>query len=445
MKTKLIFFTLLSLPFLSFGQEEPAPLTAEERKEVIDSISTILDRSYVFPDIGKQIAEHLRSREGTGAYAAIDSPVELAQILTEDVRAINNDLHLRVGFNPRLIADWRSTESPEDSIAFVERQRRASQQNNYGFKEVKILDGNIGYLSLSDFYHVDEAAGATAEAAMNFLSNADALIIDLRQNGGGSPSMIQLISSYLFGTNPVHLNTFYYRPQDEYSQTWTLPYVPGTRRPDMDVYILTSSRTFSAAEEFSYNLRNLERATLVGEVTGGGAHPGGTQIATDRFTVWVPTGRAINPITKTNREGTGVKPHIEVPADDALMTARIKAIEKLLAEADEEAQSQYQWALDGLKAQQTEVQLDDKTMQSHAGKYGPRTVFMENGQLYYQRDGRGKYRMIPMSEDTFWFEEIDFFRLKVMKEDGEVKGLMGLYNNGATDQNKRDETDGIKP
>jgi hypothetical protein len=412
----------------------------EEKKEVIDSVSAILDRYYVFPEIGAAIGRHLQEKLAKGAYEELTDPMGFAEILTEDVRSVNNDLHLRVRFDPEGIAERRNTVTPEDSIAFIQRQRRMEQKSNYGFKEVKVLDGNIGYLNLSGFFNVDEFSGATASAAMNFLSNTDALIIDLRMNGGGSPAMIQLITSYLYDSEPVHLNTFYYRPLDDYTQTWTLPYVSGKRRPDIDVYVLTSSRTFSAAEEFSYNLRNLERATLVGEVTGGGAHPGGTQIATDRFTVWVPTGRAINPITKTNWEGTGVQPHIEVPADEALLVARMKAIEKLAAKSEGPEQFQYEWALAGLKATQNPASPDEALLKSYAGKYGPRTLIYENGHLYYQREGRAKYQLIPMSEDTFMMDGLAYFRLKVNVKDGKAISLTGMYDNGRTDQSKRDIT-----
>ncbi|MCB0707064.1 MAG: hypothetical protein KDC34_17230 [Saprospiraceae bacterium] len=444
----ILKYFLLGFLFLStaaIAQEAPPPLTSNERKEVIDSISTILEREYVFPEIGKEISAHLQQKHKDGAYNSITDPIEFSQVLSEDVRAINNDLHLRVRFSPEMIAEWQNTISPEDSLAMEARQRRSGQLNNYGFQEVKLLDGNIGYLNLTGFYNVTEEAGQTAQAAMNFLSNADALIIDLRSNGGGSPSMIQLITSYLYGPEPVHLNTFYYRPQEDLSQTWTLPYVPGKRRPDIDVYVLTSSGTFSAAEEFSYNLRNLERATLIGEVTGGGAHPGGTRIATDRFTVWVPSGRAINPITKTNWEGTGVQPHIEVPADQALNVAQIKAIEKLLEKSDDDSKFLYEWALIGLQAAQNPVTVDKALLESYAGKYGPRTLSYENGKLYYQREGRNKYELTALDTDLFMAEGISGFRIKINVENGEITGLTGLYNNGHSDQNKRDQTAKIKP
>ena len=143
--------------------------------------------------------------------------------------------------------------------------------------------------------------------------------------------MVALISSYLFGAEPVHLNDLYWREGDSTHQWWTLPYVPGKRYGDKrPVFLLTAKRTFSAAEEFTYNLKNLKRATIVGETTGGGAHPGGGRRVNAHFMVWVPSGRAINPYSKTNWEGTGVKPDIDVPADQALKVAHIEAMKKVL-------------------------------------------------------------------------------------------------------------------
>jgi C-terminal processing protease CtpA/Prc len=140
--------------------------------------------------------------------------------------------------------------------------------------------------------------------------------------------MIGLITSYLFDDR-VHLNDFYYRERDEMQQFWTWPFVQGRRfGKSKPVYILTSNRTFSAAEEFTYNLKHLKRATIVGETTGGGAHPGGPRRINDHFSVWVPSGRAINPVTKTNWEGTGIEPDIKVEAKQALKAAHLDALKK---------------------------------------------------------------------------------------------------------------------
>ena len=412
------------------GQNQAPPLKKEEQKEVVDSVSQLLNDNYVFPEVAKEMTALIRQQLEKGAYEGISNPNQFADKLTEDLRSICKDKHLRVRFSPEQVAMMREHRDDEGTPeAYIVGMRR----NNFGFKEIKILEGNIGYLDLRGFNDT-RYAGETAVAAMNFLSSADALIIDLRNNGGGSPSMIQLITSYLYDAEPVHLNNFYWRPTDEHTQTWTLPHVSGKRRPDMDVYVLTSSRTFSAAEEFSYNLKNLERATLVGETTGGGAHPGGTQIATDRFTVWVPQGRAINPITNTNWEGTGVEPHVKVSAKKALATAHLKAIEKLMEDTEDQGHKErLGWQASFLRAKTDPLEIGDAILASYAGSFGPRTLIFEEGKLFYQREGNPKYELIPLAEDLFMFEEASYFRLKIMKEDGEVIGLKGLYDNGHTD------------
>ena len=247
--------------------------------------------------------------------------------------------------------------------------------------------------------------------------------------------MIQLISSYLFGSDPVHLNNFYYRPADRHTQTWTLPHVSGKRRPDIDVYVLTSNRTFSAAEEFTYNLKNLKRATIIGETTGGGAHPGGTRIATERFTVWVPTGRAINPITNTNWEGTGVSPDISTNATDALNTAQLEAFKKLHSKSTGDKKNYYEWKLVSLKAKQKPVQVNEDVLKSYAGTYGPRVITYENGKLMYQRGTNPKARLIPLENNLFELEDAPYFRVKFIVENNKVVALEGLYDDGRSERN----------
>ncbi len=437
-------FLLPALIFMWFfnsslsAQNDIINVTTEERKLVLDSITSILERDYVFSDVAMEMNAFVKKRFNEGAYNKVTDPFAFGQILTSDLQQVSNDRHLRVRFEPENIANRRNAAvSESDSIMLAQRRLKQARSENYGFKKVEILEGNIGYLELTAFFGVDEEAGATAQAAMNLLSNADALIIDLRQNGGGSPQMIQLISSYLFGPNRVHLNNFYNRPQNNQTQTWTLPYVPGKRRPDMDVYVLTSSYTFSAAEEFSYNLKNLERATLVGETTGGGAHPGGTRIATDRFTIWVPDGRAINPITNTNWEGVGVKPHIEVAAKEALAVTTVKALEKLLEDGDEDGRYQLRWALDGIKAKNAPISLDPQAINSITGTYGPRKIYQEDGKLYYQREGRSPYELTPMSKERFMIKEIPDFRIRMEFKHDKAESLVGQYRDGRTDRNLR--------
>ena len=177
---------------------------------------------------------------------------------------------------------------------------------------------------------------------------------------------------------------------------------------------------------------------LVGETTGGGAHPGGSVVATDRFMVWVPTGRAINPITNTNWEGTGVSPHIEVPAGDALDVAHTKALETLMENnKDEDLQAFYEWPLAEINQRTNPVTLDSKTLKSFAGNYGPRMVTFEKDKLFYQRGNGTKYELFPFSDHEFMLTGLDSFRIRFLVEGNKVIALQGLYDNGQTDKNPK--------
>jgi C-terminal processing protease CtpA/Prc len=242
-------------------------------------------------------------------------------MLTEHFQQVSHDKHLRVNFSPVRFPDGPGTGPDAAQV------RKQMERINCGFEKVERLSSNIGYLKFNMFAD-PEVCGPTAVAAMNFLGNADAIIIDLRENGGGDPKMIALVSTYLFSKS-THLNDLWERKSDTTQQYWTLPYVPGKRLDDKPAYVLTSKRTFSGAEEFSYNLKNLKRATIVGEMTGGGAHPVRGQRIDDHFMIGVPFARAINPISKTNWEGTGVEPDVKVPATEALAMAQKLATEKL--------------------------------------------------------------------------------------------------------------------
>ena len=209
--------------------------------------------------------------------------------------------------------------------------------------------------------------------------------------------------------------------------------------PEAPVYVLTSGRTFSAAEEFTYNLKNLERATIVGETTGGGAHPVDRHVFADlQISMSLPFGRAVNPITGTNWEGTGIDPHIAVPVDQAFDVAYLDALKKLKENADEEQKSSLSWAITGLEVAANPVNLTETEMTPFAGQYGPRRVWVENGEMWYQRGENPKFKMVAMGEGWFMFEDLDYFRIEFEQEDGqEATGLVGHYSNGRQDRNSR--------
>jgi len=325
----IICLLALSGAAVSFAQPEQPDLTidAATRTQVIDTILKRLNDSYVFPEVAKKMEQSIRERVEKKEYDQITSAKQFATTLTNDLQAISKDKHLRVRYSNSPIPERGQRREP--TAEEREQRRRALTWMNHGFGKVERLPGNIGYLEFFNF--ADEELGAeTVAAAMNFINGTDSLIIDMRNNGGGNPAMVALVCSYLFGAEPVHLNDLYWREGNRTDEFWTRKEVAGKRYLNKDVYVLTSKRTFSGAEEFTYNLKNLKRATIIGETTGGGAHPGGGFRISEHFGMFVPTGRAISPITKTNWEGTGVTPDITVPADQALLVARLMALKKSL-------------------------------------------------------------------------------------------------------------------
>jgi len=357
MKSLTIIFLILS-SFIYISAQGPAPqnqpdaaIDSTTKTQVIDSILKSLNDEYVFPETAKKMEADIRARQKNNEYDQTTARA-FADKLTADLQSVSHDKHLRVRYSDRVIPVRQNQEEPTD--AEKAEEARYVKFMNAGFEQVERMRGNIGYIRFNGF--VDPEKGAeTVRSAMNFVANTDALIFDLRGNGGGDPAMVRLICSYLFGDKPVHLNDLYWRKGDRTEEFWTTPTVAGKKYLDKDIYVLTSNRTFSGAEEFTYNLKNLKRATIVGETTGGGANPGGFVRLSDHFGAFVPGGRAINPITKTNWEGTGVEPDVKVPRDQALKTAYLLALNKALVNAKD----------DGLKQaikeviDQTQKELDE--------------------------------------------------------------------------------------
>jgi hypothetical protein len=293
------------------------------RARVIDAAIAKLTELYVFPETAKKMEQALREHQRKAAYDAITDARAFAALLTEQLQAVSHDKHLHVEFEPRSVPEGDPKPTDEDKARFKEHMERT----NCGFRKSERLDGNVGYIKF-DFFGDVELCGPKATAALDALGDVDALIFDLRENGGGQPEMIAFVSSRLF-TKRTHLNDIYNRKDNKTTQYWTKPAVPGKKFPKQPVFVLTSKSTFSGAEEFTYNLKNLKRATIIGETTGGGAHPTMGARLDEHFIIGVPFARAINPITKTNWEGTGVEPDVKVAADQALETAKKLAAERL--------------------------------------------------------------------------------------------------------------------
>ena len=321
-RSTVVLTAMLLLPPLRIDAQQPAAaptdvsIGAEDRASAIDALARGLDARYVFPAKATEAIASLRRHQAAGDYDRLTSARAFADTLTRHLQEVTRDKHLRVRVaNPDAATGRPAPPSQAERL-------RVARESRYGFGRSEILPGNVGYVEIRSFGAWVPEARDTVARIMSSLADADVLIIDLRDNGGGSPEAVAFISSYLFGDEPVHLNSLYFRPANQTDDFYTDPRVPGRKfGPTKPVYVLTSSRTFSAAEEFTYNLQTRKRATIIGETTGGGAHPGGTIPIGRHLAAFIPSGRAINPITKTNWEGTGITPEIPVPRDRALEAA----------------------------------------------------------------------------------------------------------------------------
>ena len=326
----LVAFALSGMP--AFAQtvgavvQSDIQMTVLSRQQLIDNVIKEVNNSYVFPEMAKKVDALLREKQKRGAYDNISSARQLSEALTRDLQATASDKHLRVTYSEQIVPERmpRAAPAPHEVASKLMMMREA----NFGVKKVEHLPFNIGYVDLDSFAPAKDAADTLA-AAMTLLAHTDALIIDLRNNGGGDSGAVTLLASYLFDKR-TRLNDFYYREGNRIEQRWSSDVVPGLRfGQKKDVTILTSKYTFSAAEDFAYALKNLQRATLVGETTGGGANPGDDRRLLPNFSMFIPLGRAISPITQSNWEGVGVAPDVSVCADEALRAAQIMILTKM--------------------------------------------------------------------------------------------------------------------
>jgi hypothetical protein len=300
--------------------DKGANLDVAERRRVVDGAIANLKEHYVYPDVAQKMADALLRHQKSGDDDAEMDGGTFAALLTRQMREVSPDRHLALVYSQTPLPPPPTGPTPED----LARYREAMEAENCTFEKVEILPRNIGYLKPNSFPDVS-VCRTKAKAAMASLNNADAIIFDLRDNGGGEPEMVALMASYLFD-HPE----YWYNPRENTTQeSWTRSPVPGNRLVDKPVYVLTSARTFSGAEQFCYDLKMLKRATLVGETTGGAAHSGVWHRIDDHFGMGIPETKPINPFGKADWAETGVEPDVKVKAADALETAKKLAESKL--------------------------------------------------------------------------------------------------------------------
>jgi len=323
----------LAVPGTALAQAQAAdpPISTAAKAEVIEALGRQMKSTYVFSDVAERASTALAEKAAKGNYATTETAKAFAKLLTADLRAVGNDKHLAVLFDPQLALG--AAPHAASSAKELARMRDEMVRDGFGIARVERLPGNVGYLDVRGFGPT-EFIGDAYSSALTLLAGTDALILDLRRNGGGEPASVAYLLSHFFAEGDErHLNDLYYRAKDETRQYWTSASVKV--RYAKPVYVLTSSYTFSGGEECAYDFQTQKRGTLVGETTGGGANPGEFVPLGHGMVAFIPDGRAINPITHTNWEHVGVKPDVAVAADKAEQTAYADILRTLIANASD--------------------------------------------------------------------------------------------------------------
>ncbi len=424
---------------LLFAQQNKA-LTMTQQKQIITELCEKIEDIYPFPEIAAQTISGMKAYYEEGKYNAYTDRSEFANHLTMDLEDLSNDTHFRLSYNPELAAEMKKHkdyEVSEESLTAYEA--RIEKWQNYGFKELKILDGAVGYLDLRLFF-ATYYAGEVAVAAMNFLSNCNAIIIDLRYNGGGWGDMVNFLLSYFTESrDEIMFSVGQYTVDSTYYAGKTMAYVPGKRLTGIPVYVLISRSTASAAEAFASEIRHINsEAMVVGETSAGAENPVTNIVIGGEFILQIPSWRLIYRKYDIKWEGIGVRPDIEAAVEKALAVAHIDALRKLSETAvEKEVKEKYQWALDGILAVYEPISLREGVLEAYAGNYGTRDVYFEDGVLYYQYKKRTKRRMLPVREDYFVIENYDFFRVRFTIEKGKVTSLDEIFTDGSVMRNTR--------
>lgn len=444
MPRHMTLLLLCCLPFASLAQAstsssssssspaavKTAPAPSVDARTAVDGIAGVIAQYYHDAAQGARIAGELRADAARGAFDG-SAPQVLATRLTDRLDPI--DRHFKVR--------WAPADAGRDDRAPDLAPEDAARRDNHGIRRVEVLPGNVGYLDLRQFAAFNpEAAQAPArasiDAALNVLAHVDALIIDLRDNGGGSPAMVGYLASAFTPAGANIYNTFRLRERT-ISEAPPVPYA--APRLSMPLYVLTSARTGSAAESFAYTLGNAGRAVVVGTPTAGAANPGGEVDAGHGFRVFVSTGTPISPITGRNWEGVGVQPHVGTDAAQALATAHILALEAVLASGLPAAEAvDTRWALEALRAEAGPLRA--VAWQDYLGDYGTVGIDQAEGRLRVRRGERPPLLLLPISDDLFAVVGNPAQRVRFQRDGrGRVTALELLRSNGALDLHPRED------
>ena len=424
-----VLVSLLAVVALAPASVFAQTLDQKAQREVVSDLKAALQQNYVFPDRIPAISAELDRR----VQAAPIEAEPFAETLAQGMVKASEDLHFSVAFDPdEVAADRRAKASGETSS---QAQRDGERAANFGFRDARRLDGGLAYVRF-DFFADPQYAQETAAAAMRFAEGSKGLIFDLRYNNGGVLEMAQFLMSYLYPAGKDQ-QFFDYNYNDKGVQVarsqWSLAAVPGQRSADIPVVVLTGSTSFSAAEWMAFSLQKLGRATVIGEQTGGGAHPVTRVPIDDRFMLQVPFGQIRDPIDGKDFEGVGVTPDLVVPASEALLAAQKFLLQRRAEAGDAEAK----WALVPIEMALVGQASSATDLDEAVGAYEGRTLVRTPTGLAYHWRGRFVLALDPIGKDLFAVQGTDDYRFRLVRVDGAVAGLERVEKSGETETYRR--------
>lgn len=427
---------LLLLAATAAHAQTPPQLTAEVKKQTIDELSRLLKERYAYKDAAAKLVELLQGNLRAGKYDAYSSPEDFSLAVTGDLRSVNSDRHLALNYSPQAAAfNTGTTTAP--TISQEERARQASlfnRQMNFGFKRVEFFNGNVGYLKFDYFDSFPDYSSAVVDASLSFLKNCDAIIIDLRDNGGGSPQMVAYVAGFFFKERTLAAVS-YDRLTETTTEEFINPQPKEKQLAEVELYILTGRTTVSAAEALAYHLKYLRKAVVVGERSAGAANPGRVTRLNNLFTAFIPNRHARSVVTGTNWEGTGVPVDVPCAAEDALRVARIEALKKLRQKTTDPAQQKkFGNYITYLEKTFSEKELPEKSLREYAGEYqGGRTITLKDGKLFYSHVAETGGQLHFIAPDTFMLAEGDIVITFRRDRQRRIVGLESQWSLSATD------------
>lgn len=439
MRNRLILLAALSVsaalpPAAAREATQAAP--AFDARASVDAVRKALRENYVLPAKRAPLDAALAAGLASGRYAVAE-PQELARRVNEDMARVTPDKHLGLHYDPGIaaqIAAGPQNDRIQDSAFFKEQARR----RNHGVSELKVLDGNIRYLRYDGFVWTGDESGAALDAAAAFLRGGDAIVIDIRGNGGGSPDAVRRLASY-FVPAGAKLVTFHMR-SDPPVVSSAEAQVAGGRIEGVPVYVLTSGNSASAAEEFASHVAGFKFGTLVGETTAGAGYRNENFSIPGGFVLSVSVGRPELP-DGSDWEAKGVAPQVKVAADLALGRAQQLALESLAAKAQGPLRTELEWAAAAQAARVSPAALA-RSLDAYAGSYGPRSIAVEGGKLVYRRNGGITTALLPIGPDLFAMEADPSARVRFKAEGGAVTGFDLLNANGRVTPQPRESPAG---